>query len=483
MFVTENARATIYAGYWQGPPCPGGGTDVGLIQAGPNFPQNGVWNSWAGMCATIGEAPWVGTFQGCCVWSFPGNCVIYGHDYPAFGPYCFSGPSLCPANSTLDGNGVTCNCTSGYQEDSTHTSCVVVTAECLPHASGTPCQCPAGFVVNADQTACVIAATACQTPRASGDPCQCPAGFVENASHDGCVAPVQHNLVITLSGLGSIEPSGTTKVNAITSLNITATVTDQGTPVAGQQVMLEASVVRSSGGHQHPPSSVPDPDPDRPKGKSIPISSGCTTVSDQSNITCPTQADGNIQFTFLAPEPSGKHKIKATCVGSTCAQQGPDEINVGVTELEQIPPSSASSYVLIIPNADINHPDNHFLTPNARDVLVNIADDFTAKKRDPNSQLSLNDASLVTGGVFDVGRDENGNLIPWKKPHAEHRRGTAIDIRANNAPGAIRPNDLVPFRTIAKRWGAVAVLECKMMQNICDISTRHFHVRLLGRAE
>jgi len=66
-------------------------------------------------------------------------------------------------------------------------------------------------------------------------------------------------------------------------------------------------------------------------------------------------------------------------------------------------------------------------------------------------------------------------VIAWNEPHNEHRRGSVVDVRANNKPGAIPRTLTLKFRELANYYEADAHLE--------GGNTRHFHLRLLNRKE
>jgi hypothetical protein len=94
--------------------------------------------------------------------------------------------------------------------------------------------------------------------------------------------------------------------------------------------------------------------------------------------------------------------------------------------------------------------------------------------------LRLNDASLPWGGVYDYcarpGACESG-IVVWDAPHHEHRRGSTVDVRANDAVDeAIPVANFWLFERLAKRYGAFAHKESSG-------SNRHYHLRLLNRKE
>lgn len=83
--------------------------------------------------------------------------------------------------------------------------------------------------------------------------------------------------------------------------------------------------------------------------------------------------------------------------------------------------------------------------------------------------LHLNDASLERGGLFDI-------YQTWAPSHHEHRRGTVIDIRANDEPNAIPFKNFTVFSGLASRLGS----NCRIHSSGTN---RHFHCRPRGVAE
>jgi hypothetical protein len=262
-----------------------------------------------------------------------------------------------------------------------------------------------------------------------------------------------------LGMLAEVEPGKVTT-------NLRALVYDQnGQLVPNVDVKLEAKVVANSGGHHHD-------DPTRRKGElSNGVAAGAGAV-----ITGNTGSNG-MGFTFVAPAIAGDHTIKASCIGKSCNQEGPDKIWVGVKGLKAL---SGSSVYTLIPNVnDPQHPDNHYLTSTALNRMTVLAALYEGLF--PNvSVLHLNDASLERGGIFDLEHN-------WAAPHWEHCRGTVIDIRANGAEGALdikSRNDPMRFRfeKLAGVAGAEAVWEVPKDREGNDLwPRRHFHTRLMGK--
>lgn len=125
------------------------------------------------------------------------------------------------------------------------------------------------------------------------------------------------------------------------------------------------------------------------------------------------------------------------------------------------------------------HSKNHYLTGAAIAKLKDFAKAYQ-EIVNPGAKLYLNDASLEWGGLFDVG----GN---WATPHAGHRRGVGLDIRAaNSGPNNEGAVPITAFDKLAKtvaEKGAKAALHCTQ-NGVLRIgapcngipNNRHFHV-------
>lgn len=230
--------------------------------------------------------------------------------------------------------------------------------------------------------------------------------------------------------------------------------------VPNVDVRLRVEAVPGSGGHNH--------HDNRPHGH---LSNGVVAAV---TIDGRTGADG-MTFTFLAPASAGDYRIVASCTDRVCKQEGVDTVWVGIRGLYPLPANP--EYVLISPNADIHHPRNHYLTLSWAGRVAILSALYHAKL--PTSPvLHLNDASLERGGYFDIDYLWNAGR------HREHKRGSVIDIRANDLVGAIPPSNFTRFEELARRVGAQARIHCNKDQaGGCIVRTRHFHVRLEGRSE
>lgn len=247
-------------------------------------------------------------------------------------------------------------------------------------------------------------------------------------------------------------------------LNLVAIVKDNtGNMAPDIKVELTVEVEANSGGHEHD-NSVRHTNH---SGKLSGTSTGPNKVEGTTDST-------GYNFTFTSPIVSGVHKITAACIDIDCGDATLDNIKAGVDNLTSL---GVGNWELI---GDVknSHTDNHYLTDTSINRIKTISklykDTYPLEK-----VLHLNDASLITGGLFDIGNN-------WKPSHHEHRRGTVIDIRANNNTGAIPPRNWNAFKVIVRDSSGTASLERFYNSDIFGdeiISKRHFHVRLEGRSE
>jgi hypothetical protein len=243
-------------------------------------------------------------------------------------------------------------------------------------------------------------------------------------------------------------------------------------PKSDVKVRLKVDVEGNTGGHDHD-------DDQRPKGT---LSGAACDPPEKHCATAITNADGLASFSFAAPPVSGIHTVTAACVNHTCSGSPSKKVNVKVAGLEPIPDSPF--YRPITPNRDTNHPNTHFLKPEASAKLQAIAKSYyeaTYLLRDgwlPN--VMLNDASLKWGGVLDCFKT-CGNSVPWGASHSEHRKGSVIDIRAR-VPIA---NNTIPDNLLYEDEFIESAIDAGIEPGEPHGSNngRHYHLRLLGISE
>lgn len=292
--------------------------------------------------------------------------------------------------------------------------------------------------------------------------------YIDNVSFK----PERYCLEVT--GPSTTEPNGAGRSDKSIALVVEVTDCD-GQPVPDIAVRTLVSVEHTSGGHSagHP---LPIP---RPPGGLRGTSD--TSGAENESYVGTSDALGQIAMEFVPPEAAGTHTINATCVVERCYEPDPPlEVEVGIEGLAAIPADNLF-YTLKeyldgtdkgknIGNNGQHDNLNHHLTPEAAEVLSRVAFEYAARLYffPVPEKLHINDASLPNGGLFDF----RGQ---WRPDHRGHRKGTVVDIRANQAPGAIPVVFRTEFELAAIYNGALALFE-----SFPDASNDHYHVLLMG---
>jgi hypothetical protein len=324
-----------------------------------------------------------------------------------------------------------------------------------------------------DNNVLIISGTGCPVPTVNPT-----VPYTYNYATGMCERTVPDNITYTLSLVGmsgEVEPSGTMGGGNANKIGYVSVIDSHNQPKSGTVVRVTVNVDTSSGGHDHG---------ERYTRRDRGTISGCAATNVLDAYDCTTSSNGSAQFTFNAPQASGIHSFTATCVNPACTNSASGNIDVKVGGLATIPASQF--YTFVGGEADKPHHDNHYLTSEAASVLWRLAGTYYFKYRQDTSVplLQLNDASLILGGLFDV----KGN---WAKPHAGHRKGSVIDIRANALPTAIPESLFTDFEKLAKDTiladgvtSAKAQLHCSTgfdpATNCVGDDNRHYHVILLG---
>jgi hypothetical protein len=243
----------------------------------------------------------------------------------------------------------------------------------------------------------------------------------------------------TDGALADVEPSDVASSKQIDGLRAETLCDGVPTP---KDITLTLTAVDNSGGHQH--------DPGRPTGN-LSVTGGTTPLT----------------FAYTSPAVSGDYTITARCTDGMC-NEATGFVWVGIRGLQLL--QADPSYVRITPNADQNHPSNHYVSGRAQEKIQGLATAY--HKRFPiDPLLYLNDASLVRGGVFDLAA--NWSVQP--RGHSTHQRGTDIDVMANefyHDPAKSIPsyNYVDLMNIVAPRYGCNAQIHSGATPN------EHFHL-------
>jgi hypothetical protein len=144
-----------------------------------------------------------------------------------------------------------------------------------------------------------------------------------------------------------------------------------------------------------------------------------------------TGASGVVKLNFVASEISGPVTITGTSTGVVKDTVG---VRVKVSGLVALAPGAHYVFDGAIKG---RHTDNHYGTPAALAAFQTFAEIVSGWTKEP---IGINDISLVDGGLFDVGEEQN--WTPWDIPHGWHRIGTHADIRTKYASGKAYPKGM-----------------------------------------
>ncbi len=251
------------------------------------------------------------------------------------------------------------------------------------------------------------------------DVCRCPQGSSPDFESGYCLG---NRAQISVTADAEVRPAG---IPGHADVKITAKVADGATAKVGVTVTFSVDVAANTGGHDHH-------DATRPKGK-LSVPSGVT------------DSKGEVTTTFKASQIAGMHTIEANC--ATCANSpAVHEIRArvpGLVNVFALPFRDAQWAYPGVGQVPGRHSENHYLTVAAATRLLDSTRKFKAIWPDA-PRLTLNDASLEWGGKFDIPGTWEGN----PNAHAEHRLGDSIDVRANDAPGAVP----LAIRAVVFRW-------------------------------
>jgi hypothetical protein len=164
----------------------------------------------------------------------------------------------------------------------------------------------------------------------------------------------------------------------------------------GITLLASVEAVPNTGGHQHT-NDV------RPSG----------TITPASGVL---NSEGELPFTYTAGEVGGQERLVFRVSGS--AEYGDAVILVSVPGLDRLGPSP--DYYLS--GEKPTHPSNHYGANTLRQEIPKLAQAFKSSATlSSGGAISVNDMSLINGGVFDYTNN-------WGTPHTCHKTGTSVDL-------------------------------------------------------
>lgn len=287
------------------------------------------------------------------------------------------------------------------------------------------------------------------------------------------------------------------------SSTVTASVTDDRclAPLPGVTIDVGFVFEAESGGHSPHPGSESDRSPvlsasiSSPAGLSVlnsvdraqfsPLSWSFDAVT--GVLSGETVSEGTLVAFARAGEVAGRVRIRATvdetrstsafAPGAVVLDSAPQSLNVGFfTGMVPIQPSPGLYHLsgnrfsgtdLFTPGFGDNHDVNHFIQPHLQQYLIGMAAKFQLQF--PGHGLNIDDASLVTGGLFDVKGTYSWCTTPdlacsigsGLAGHEYHRFGNDVDIR-------IRAFKYTPSQIDDPRLGEATPVEGFGKQKILD---------------
>ncbi|MBI2069557.1 MAG: penicillin-insensitive murein endopeptidase [Elusimicrobia bacterium] len=213
-------------------------------------------------------------------------------------------------------------------------------------------------------------------------------------------------------GLFVTKDTDTVFPQEVGAANTNAILTLKG-PADGQGTYRIQGVF-NTGGHIH--------NTTRPIGKINGQTQGSFTIGASSQTT----------LTYVSGEVSGQEMIEFAIDGKT--QKAKEFVDVRVDGLRRLPKQGPNH---IASSNDNLHPEYTYGTQAFIDTLNIIATEY--KVRTSSLVISINDMSLINGGLFDI--DSNWSASP--RGHVSHRTGEDVDINS-------QPFDVKRERAISK---------------------------------
>jgi hypothetical protein len=242
--------------------------------------------------------------------------------------------------------------------------------------------------------------------------------------------PPEQYLHITIPEPAEIWPTlpgGNYSGRNISSNNIIDSITIEirrnEIPLTGKEILVTASFLSGSGGHDHDNAHEI-----LQNGTFTDVNSG---NSNAGNIDIISNSEGKNYIRYQSPEYSGKMIISAITVIEDKNYTVSDTIDIRVPGLIELQPgpnyelvgtpdnhSGTNDPCRTDPPAS-EHYKNHYATQDMIDAIENIASSYNSLHN--SVRLRINDISLEWGGLFDIDNDfQNG--------HLEHRIGKQADI-------------------------------------------------------
>jgi len=222
------------------------------------------------------------------------------------------------------------------------------------------------------------------------------------------------------TGLLQEGPAAQAMATPDTYYNATASCSGEGNRTYGVCLDMKASGL----GHDHSNATPPIEFPNNDRCKSgIPMNS-------------------SVAWKFKTPAHAATLTLTWTWSGA-CSGSQTKTAQAGIEGLSPLP--AGIGYALV--GATAKHASNHYATGAVLSAIPLIASDYRATFP-KDSDLLVNDISLLYGGLFDIGGG-------WAAPHITHRFGSQVDLQKSTIPAEHQAK----FEELAKKHGARILIE------------------------
>ena len=215
-----------------------------------------------------------------------------------------------------------------------------------------------------------------------------------------------------------------------------------GTCALRQQISVTVTPQLQTNGHLHEgPSGYPALT--RPSSTLSSTAPGNTVSNNGTTVSGTTDANDSFPVTISTGLVGQIEVLSGSCPGSSVSNAytyvvGYNDLVVG-NDPRWIPIGGSDT------GAGTGHgttANNQNMTRTTYDALVNTTNAWVADNPQRNCNICTNDAALPYGGKFDItavvaytgtvypNDPVYGRYHPWKSPHSEHDRGSAVDIAA-----------------------------------------------------
>lgn len=273
------------------------------------------------------------------------------------------------------------------------------------------------------------------------------------------VVVVEQTLRIVMIGPAEVRPLIPGEVRLIVPGEPTSTtefrveLTRGGIQVGGHPFELTTEYVDGLGGHDHlTPRRPAEPDAVRFQNYGYFVSRQMNTDQPMNPLTESTLDDGQATYEYTASFFGDVMEMRVQSLQNVLLR---DKVTIEERVRGLQPIEEGASYRLTGAYGEAGVTSRHTETHNGirslRVAIVGVAADYLDAT---NGTLGINDLSLPSGGLFDIGNN-------WRPPHNQHRKGTSVDVdrQARRSDGSFERVDQNILDDIARRWHLIRIPE------------------------